>query len=138
MISAFSVIECLAESSQREAVRDGRSPARVSCRAAANQCVEFFPGAFDPANPRKGGAFELIQEKKWDNTPEDELRHDVTDELAAYKLAQLPFPGVFGVFYESDRPTKNALEKKWIDQTRERLGNPSDLDLLQKTFDRMK
>ena len=31
------------------------------------------------------------------NTPEDELRHDVTDELAAYKLAQLPFPGVFGV-----------------------------------------
>lgn len=38
----------------------------------------------------------------------------------------------------SDRPTKNALEKKWIDQTREKLGNPSDLDLLQKTFDRMK
>lgn len=27
---------------------------------------------------------------------------------------------------------------KWIDQTREKLGNPSDLDLLQKTFDRMK
>lgn len=110
----FSVIECLSE------------------------CVEFFPGAFDPANPRKGGSFELIQEKKWDNTPEDELRHDITDELAAYKLAQLPFPGVFGVFYENDRPTKNALEKKWIDTTREKLGNPSDLELLQKTFDRMK
>jgi 2-oxoglutarate/2-oxoacid ferredoxin oxidoreductase subunit beta len=47
----FSVIECLSE------------------------CVEFFPGAFDPANPRKGGAFEVIQEKKWDNTPDDELRH---------------------------------------------------------------
>ena len=42
------------------------------------------------------------------------------------------------VFYESDRPTKNALEKKWIDTTREKLGNPSDLQLLQKTFDRMK
>jgi 2-oxoglutarate ferredoxin oxidoreductase subunit beta len=110
----FSVIECLSE------------------------CVEFFPGAFDPANPRKGGAFSLIDEKKYDNTPEDELRHDVTDELAAYKLAQLPFPGVFGVFYESDRPTKNALEKKWIDTTREKLGNPTDLQLLQKTFDRMK
>ena len=110
----FSVIECLSE------------------------CVEFFPGAFDPANPRKGGSFSLIEEKKWDNTPEDELRHDVTDELAAYKLAQLPFPGVFGVFYENDRPTKNALEKKWIDTTREKLGNPSDLQLLQKTFDRMK
>jgi 2-oxoglutarate/2-oxoacid ferredoxin oxidoreductase subunit beta len=67
--------------------------------------------------------------------PEDELHHDVTDELAAYKLAQLPFPGVF---YESDRPTKNALEKEWIDQTPEKLGNPSDLQLLQKAFDRMK
>ena len=76
--------------------------------------------------------------KKYDNTPEDELRHDVTDELAAYKLAQLPFPGVFGVFYQSDRPTKNALEKQWVDSTREKLGQPTDLALLQKTFNRMK
>src|SRR6266545_7431377 len=110
----FSVIECLSE------------------------CVEFFPDVFDPADPKKGGSFEVIHEKKWDNTPEDELRHDVTDELAAYKLAQLPFPGVFGVFYQSDRPTKNALEKKWIESTREKTGNASDLELLRKTFDRMK
>src|SRR5437588_776280 len=110
----FSVIECLSE------------------------CVEFYPDVFDPADPRKGGSFELIQEKKWDNTPEDELRHDVTDELAAYKLAQLPFPGVFGVFYQNERPTKNALEKKWIESSREKTGNASDLALLQKTFDRMK
>jgi 2-oxoglutarate ferredoxin oxidoreductase subunit beta len=110
----FSVIECLSE------------------------CVEFFPDVFDPADPKKGGSFEVIQEKKWDNTPEDELRHDVTDELAAYKLAQLPFPGVFGVFYQSDRPTKNALERKWIESSREKTGNASDLQLLQKTFDRMK
>jgi hypothetical protein len=54
------------------------------------------------------------------------------------KLAQLPFPGVFGVFYQSDRPTKNALEKKWIESSREKNGNASDLELLQKTFDRMK
>jgi len=27
---------------------------------------------------------------------------------------------------------------KWIDTTREKLGQPSDLQLLQKTFDRMK
>ncbi len=93
------------------------------------------PGVFDPANLRKDG-FELIPAKT--RTPEDELSHDVTDELAAYKLAQLPFPGVFGVFYQNDRPTKNALEKKWIDTTREKLGQPSDLQLLQKTFDRMK
>lgn len=138
MMANVSVIECLCESSQREAVRDGPSPEGVSCRAAANQCVEFYPGAFDPANPRKGGSFELIQERKWDGTPEDDMRHDVTDELAAYKLAQLPFPGVFGVFYQSDRPTKNALEKKWIESSREKVGNASDLDLLQKTFDRMK
>lgn len=103
-----------------------------------SECVEFFPGAFDPANPRKGGAFTLIDEKKWDNTPEDEARHDVTDELAAYKLASLPFPGLFGVFYDIDRPTKNALEAKWVNDTRVKTGNASDLDLLQKTFDRMK
>jgi hypothetical protein len=37
-----------------------------------------------------------------------------------------------------DRPTKNALEKKWIDSNREKLGGASDLEILQKTFDRMK
>ena len=110
----FSVIECLSE------------------------CVEFYPGVFDAGNPRKGGAFTVIDEKKWDHTPEDEARHDVTDELAAYKLANLPFPGLFGVFYESDRPTKNTLEKKWIESSRAKVGDASDLDLLQKTFDRMK
>jgi len=110
----FSVVECLSE------------------------CVEFFPGAFDAGNPRKGGEFKLIDEKKWDGTPEDEQRHDVTDEIAAYKLASLPFPGLFGLFYESDRPTKNALEKKWTDATRAKLREAGDLEILQKTFDRMK
>src|SRR2546422_4092096 len=98
----------------------------------------IFPGRIRSGQPEKGGSFEVIQEKKWDNTPEDELRHDVTDELAAYKLAQLPFPGVFGVFYQNDRPTKNALEKKWIESSREKTGQATDLELLQKTFDRMK
>lgn len=58
------------------------------------------------------------------------------NQSAAYTVAQPPFPEVFGGFYESDSPSKNAPEKKWIDQTRETLGNRSDLDLLQKTFDR--
>jgi 2-oxoglutarate/2-oxoacid ferredoxin oxidoreductase subunit beta len=110
----FSVIECLSE------------------------CVEFYPGAFDPANPRKGGEFKLIDEKKWDGTPEDEARHDVTDEIAAYRLASQPFPGLFGVFLESDRPTKNTLERNWIEATRAKLGDPSDLELLERTFARMK
>ena len=110
----FSVIECLSE------------------------CIEFFPGAFDAGNPRKGGEFKVIDEKKWDDTPEDEPRHDVTDEIAAYRLADLPFPGLFGVFYEIDRPTKNALEQKWIESTRAKLNHASDVEILQKTFDRMK
>ena len=110
----FSVIECLSE------------------------CIEFFPGAFDAGNPRKGGEFKVIDEKKWDGTPEDEPRHDVTDEIAAYRLADLPFPGLFGVFYEIDRPTKNALEQKWIESTRAKLNHASDVEILQKTFDRMK
>jgi 2-oxoglutarate/2-oxoacid ferredoxin oxidoreductase subunit beta len=110
----FSVIECLSE------------------------CVEFYPGAFDAGNPRKGGEFKLIDEKKWDDSPEDEARHDVTDEIAAYRLADAPFPGYFGVFYEIDRPTKNALEQKWIEASRAKVENASDLEILQKTFDRMK
>jgi 2-oxoglutarate ferredoxin oxidoreductase subunit beta len=110
----FSVIECLSE------------------------CIEFFPGAFDAGNPRKGGEFKVIEEKKWDDTPEDEARHDVTDEIAAYRLANVPFPGLFGVFYEIDRPTKNALEQKWVESTRAKLNHASDLEVLQKTFDRMK
>jgi 2-oxoglutarate ferredoxin oxidoreductase subunit beta len=110
----FSVIECLSE------------------------CIEFFPGAFDAGNPRKGGEFKVIEEKKWDHTPEDEARHDVTDEIAAYRLANVPFPGLFGVFYEIDRPTKNALEQKWVESARAKLNHASDLEILQKTFDRMK
>ena len=112
--NGFSVVECLSE------------------------CIEFYPGAFDAGNPRKGGEFKVIDEKKWDGTPADEARHDVTNEIAAYQLADLPFPGLFGVFYETDRPTKNALEKKWVEATRSKLGEPSDLELLQRTFDRMK
>ena len=42
----------------------------------------------------------MIEERKNDGTPEDALRHDPSDEVAAYRLASLPWPGVFGVFYE--------------------------------------
>ena len=112
--NGFSVIECLSE------------------------CIEFYPGAFDAGNPRKGGEFKIIDEKKWDNSPEDEARHDVTDELAAYRLADTPFPGVFGLFYEVDRPTKNALEQRLIDQVRTKLGTTDDREIMQRTFDRMK
>jgi 2-oxoglutarate ferredoxin oxidoreductase subunit beta len=97
----FSVIECLSE------------------------CTEFYPGAFDAANPRKGGAFNLVP-----------ATHDVTNELAAYKLAMETFPGYFGLFYQVDRPTKNALEAQLIADAKAKSGNAKAPDLLKKTFDR--
>ena len=64
----------------------------------SSECTEFEAGVFDASNPRKGGETFV---------PED---HDVTDEAAAYKLAGEDFPGKFGVYYQVQRPTKNALE----------------------------
>ena len=40
------------------------------------------------------------------------------DAVAAYRLASLPWPGVFGVFYQASRPTKNALEAGLIAKAR--------------------
>lgn len=99
----FSVIECLSE------------------------CVEFYEGAFDASNPRKGGKFELVPPT-----------HDVTDEMAAYKLADAAFPGYFGIFYKSDRPTKNKLEADINAQARQKVAGKKDWEILQATFDRLK
>jgi 2-oxoglutarate ferredoxin oxidoreductase subunit beta len=99
----FSVIECLSE------------------------CVEFYEGAFDASNPRKGGVFNTV--------PAD---HDVTDEVAAYKLAGAPFPGNFGVFYKVNRPTKNALEAKINATLQEKFKGLQDWEILQKSFNQMK
>ena len=110
----FSVIECLSE------------------------CVEFYPGAFDAANPRKGGQFRLIEEKKHDGSPEDAKRHDPTDENAAFKLASEPFPGWFGVFFQVPRPTKNEKEQKLIEAMRAAAKNAPPLTLLKNTFARLK
>jgi 2-oxoglutarate ferredoxin oxidoreductase subunit beta len=102
-----------------------------------SECVEFYDGAFDAAVPRKGGKWNLIEEKKNDGTPEDEARHDVTDEVAAFRLATQPWPGSFGIFYEiKGRPTKNALEAGLIGKAREKTKRASDLQLLQNTFAR--
>ena len=51
----------------RAAKHDGFSVVEIF-----SECVEFYEGAFDAANPRKGGAFKMIEEKKNDGTPEDE------------------------------------------------------------------
>jgi len=99
----FSVIECLSE------------------------CVEFYEGAFDASNPRKGGKFELVT-----------ADHDVTDEVAAYKIANEPFPGKFGIFYNVNKSTKNAREAEIVAASREKVKGLPDWQILQKTFDRMK
>jgi 2-oxoglutarate ferredoxin oxidoreductase subunit beta len=118
----------------RAAQHDGFSVVEI-----LSECVEFFEGAFDGANPRKGGAFPTIELKKNDGSPEDAARHDPADEVAAFRLAQEAWPGKFGVFYENrTRPTKNALERQLVENAREKTKHASDLELLQKTFARMR
>jgi 2-oxoglutarate ferredoxin oxidoreductase subunit beta len=93
-----------------------------------SECTEFYEGAFDASNPRKGGVFKEV--------PKD---HDVTSEDAAYKLAGDPFPGYFGVFYKnSTKATKNAKEAEIIQSHRAKFPGLKDWQILQKTFDRMK
>jgi 2-oxoglutarate ferredoxin oxidoreductase subunit beta len=92
-----------------------------------SECVEFYEGAFDGSNPRKGGKFVEV--------PKD---HDVTDEAAAYKLAGEPFPGSFGVFYKTNRPTKNAAEARIIADHRAKVAGLKDWEILKKSFDRFK
>jgi 2-oxoglutarate ferredoxin oxidoreductase subunit beta len=99
----FGVIECLSE------------------------CVEFYEGAFDTSNPRKGGVFNQV--------PAD---HDVTDEMAAYKLCDSPFPGYFGVFYKVNRPTKNANEAQINANLQEKVKGLAPWQILKKSFERMK
>jgi 2-oxoglutarate ferredoxin oxidoreductase subunit beta len=89
--------------------------------------VEFYEGAFDAANPRKGGAFAEVPKN-----------HDVTDEFAAYKLASTPFPGNFGVLYQVNKPTKNAQEAKIGESIQSKFAGQKDWQILQKTFARMK
>jgi 2-oxoglutarate/2-oxoacid ferredoxin oxidoreductase subunit beta len=92
-----------------------------------SECVEFYEGAFDAANPRKGGVFNLV--------PPD---HDVTNEAAAYKLANEPFPGYFGIFYKANKPTKNTKEAGLNAAAAEKVKGLKDWQILQKTFDRMR
>jgi 2-oxoglutarate ferredoxin oxidoreductase subunit beta len=92
-----------------------------------SECVEFYEGAFDASNPRKGGVFNLV--------PND---HDVTNEQAAYKLADEPFPGYFGLFYKVNKPTKNTKETAINTNAMEKVKGLKDWQILQKNFDRLK
>jgi len=92
-----------------------------------SECVEFYEGAFDSSNPRKGGVFNLVPPT-----------HDVTNEMAAYKLADEPFPGNFGIFYKVSKPTKNTKETEINKSMQEKVKGLKDWQILQKNFDRMK
>jgi 2-oxoglutarate/2-oxoacid ferredoxin oxidoreductase subunit beta len=100
--NGFSVIECLSE------------------------CVEFYPGVFDDAIPRKGGVFTEVP-----------AEHDPTNEAAAYQLAEAERPGYFGVFYEVHRPTLNETEARIVNAARERGKGKSDRELLQTALDKL-
>src|ERR1700693_4056940 len=91
-----------------------------------SECVEFYEGAFDASNPRKGGVFNEV--------PKD---HDVTNELAAYKLSGEPFPGYFGIFYKVNKPTKNAKEAEINQSFLSKVTGLKDWQILQKNFDKM-
>ena len=92
-----------------------------------SECVEFYEGAFDASNPRKGGVFNTVP-----------AEHDVTDEMAAYKLADEPFPGRFGIFYKKAKPTKNTKEQEIITAHQSKVKGLKDWEILKKNFDRMK
>ncbi len=92
--------------------------------------MEFYEGAFDASNPRKGGVFNEVPKT-----------HDASDELAAYKLAPAgaDFPGYFGIFYKSNKPTlKNAKEAEIIKSYQSKVTGLKDWQILQKNFDKMK
>ena len=107
-----------------EAAMDHDGFSFVEC---LSECVEFYEGAFDASNPRKGGVFNEIPKT-----------HDVTDEAAAYKLASEPFPGYFGIFYKNAKPTKNAREDEIVKSYQSKVAGQADWEILQKTFDKMK
>ncbi len=92
-----------------------------------SECVEFGQSAQDGLNPRKGGAFNTIP-----------ASHDVADEGAAYKLANEPFPGYFGIFYKVAEQTKNAKEAAIQKSLQEKVQGLKDWQILQKTFAGMK
>jgi 2-oxoglutarate ferredoxin oxidoreductase subunit beta len=92
-----------------------------------SECVEFYEGAFDASNPRKGGVFREV--------PKD---HDVSDELEAYRLAGADFPGFFGIFYKSNKPTKNTKEAEIQRSLKEKVKDLKDWQILQQSFNKMK
>ena len=107
-----------------EAAMDHNGFGFIEC---LSECVEFYDGAFDASNPRKGGEFKEV--------PAD---HDVTDEQAAYALAGEPFPGYFGIFRQVSQPSKNDKENELNVRMQTKVEGLKDWEILQQNFDKMK
>lgn len=107
-----------------EAAADHKGFSVVEC---LSECVEFYPGAFDPADPRKGGEFPEVPES-----------HDKTNELKAYELAEKAFPGYFGIFYQKSEHTKNDLEDQIGARAQLKTQGLKDWEILKQSFSRMK
>jgi hypothetical protein len=58
--------------------------------------------------------------------------------VAAYRLADSPFPGYFGIFYRTTRPTKNANEAQIHAAAMQKVKGLKDWEILQQSFKRMK
>lgn len=107
-----------------EAAADHKGFSVVEC---LSECVEFYPGAFDPADPRKGGEFPEVPES-----------HDKTNELKAYELAEKAFPGYFGIFYQKSVNTKNEMEDQIGARAKLKTQGLKDWEILKQSFSRMK
>jgi 2-oxoglutarate/2-oxoacid ferredoxin oxidoreductase subunit beta len=106
-----------------EAAMDHEGFGVIECMS---ECVHFNPGSFEALSQKNGG-FKLVPES-----------HDVTDEVAAYKLADDPYPGYFGVFYKKSRPTKNQLEAGINAKYQAKFKGKKDWEILQDTFNKLK
>jgi 2-oxoglutarate/2-oxoacid ferredoxin oxidoreductase subunit beta len=107
-----------------EAAMDHEGFSFIQC---LSECTEFYEGAFDASNPRKGGEFNVIGDE-----------HDRTDEMAAYKLADEAFPGKFGIFYQAAEKSKNAKEQEINAKFQAKVEGLEDWEILQQNFNRMK
>ena len=111
----FSVVECLSE------------------------CVEFYPGAFDRGNPaqRRRLQHHRREEKRRHARGRSAPRRDRRNRrLQTRRPARSP--GCSACFTRTIARPKTRWRRSGSRPTRAKTGGASDLELLQKTFDRMK
>lgn len=96
-----------------------------------SECSMFYPGAFDAGNPRKGGRFDLVDE-------EFRNMESTAEAMALAEETETDFPGKFGVYYETRVPTKNDLEREWIEEAQAKVEGVSGRDLLRRHFDKLR